>query len=93
MKYIDADKLIAKIQPLYEEAKDKSRFACQSGTSSDCAKLDKAELIYKHILHLITSLQHEQVEVDLEKEIENVKKIQMNYDFIWSANRRRKGTG
>ena len=59
MKYIDADKLIAKIQPFYEEAKDKSRFARQTGTSSDCAKWSKAEWIYEHVLHIITILQQE----------------------------------
>ncbi len=59
MKYIDAEKLKEKIQPLYEDAKKRARFASQTGTSSDCAKYDEAKSIYKHILWLIDSLQQE----------------------------------
>ncbi len=72
MKYIDADKLIAKIQPLYEYSKDKARYAGQTGISSDCAKWDKAVSIYESVLRIITSLQQEQTEVDLEKEIDRI---------------------
>ena len=70
MKYIDADKLIAKIQPYYEVAKCNAHYAAETGTSSDCTKWDKAKAIYEHILRMISSLQQEQPEVDLEKEID-----------------------
>lgn len=60
MKYIDAEKLKEKIQPLYEVAKNGAHFASQTGTSSDCAKYDEAKSIYEHILWLIDSLQQEQ---------------------------------
>ena len=60
MKYIDAEKLKEKIQPLYENAKKKAHFAAQTGTSSDCAKYDEAKSIYEHILWLIDSLHQEQ---------------------------------
>lgn len=59
-KYVDAEKLKEKIQPLYEDAKKHAHFASQTGTSSDCAKYDKAKSIYEHILWLINSLQQEQ---------------------------------
>ena len=70
-KYIDAEKLIAKIRPSYEEAKNKARYAGQTGTSSDCAKWDKAISIYKSVLHIITSLQQEQPELDLVAELKH----------------------
>ena len=60
MKYIDAERLIAKVQPYYEDAKCNARYAAETGTSSDCAKWDKAKAIYEYILHIITSLQQEQ---------------------------------
>lgn len=60
MKYIDAEKLKEKIQPLYENAKNSARYAGQTGTSSDCAKYDACKSIYEHILWLISALQEEQ---------------------------------
>ena len=65
MKYIDSEKLVAKIQPYYENAKCKARYAGETGTSSDCIKWDKAKEIYEHVLRIISSLQQEQPEVDL----------------------------
>lgn len=68
MKYIDAEKLKEKIQPLYENAKMKAHFARETGTSSDCVKYDEAKSIYEHILWFIDTFQQEQPEVDFEEE-------------------------
>lgn len=62
MKYIDAEKLKEKIQPLYEEAKKKAHFAAQTGTSSDCTRWDEAKSDYGHVLWLIDTLQQGQPE-------------------------------
>jgi hypothetical protein len=67
MKYIDAEKLKEKIQPLYENAKERAHFAGQTGTSSDCAKYNESKSIYEHILWLINALQQEQT-VDIEEQ-------------------------
>lgn len=63
MKYIDAEKLKEKIQPLYKDAEKRAHFASQIGTSSDCAKYDEAKSIYEHILWLIDALQEKQESV------------------------------
>lgn len=70
MKYIDAEKLIAKILPYYESSKDKARYAMQTGTSSDCTKWDKAVSIYESVLHIITSLQQDHI-ADVSKMVES----------------------
>ena len=70
MGHIDAEKLKEKIQPNYENAKNRARYAAQTGTSTDCARLDEAKSTYEFILYLIDSLQQEQPEINLEREIE-----------------------
>lgn len=59
-KYIDAEKLKEKIQPHYENAKKRARYAAQTGTSSDCVRWDEAKSTYEFILFIIDSLQQEQ---------------------------------
>lgn len=67
MKYIDAEKLKAKIQKEYLKAKEKARFAADSGTSSDYSKRDAIVREYEYILRIIASLQQEQPKVDYNK--------------------------
>ena len=62
MKYIDADKLKEKIEKKYLDAKEKARFAGETGTSSDCTKWDAVVLQYENVLRTISSLQQEQPE-------------------------------
>lgn len=64
-KYIDAEKLKEKMHPHYENAKNRARYAAQTGTSESCVRWDEAVSTYKFILYLIDSLQQEQPEVDL----------------------------
>lgn len=66
-KYIDAEQLKERMQPLYENAKKRAHFAAETGTSSDCAKYEEAKSNYGHVLWLIDSLQQEQRGADLEK--------------------------
>lgn len=61
-KYIDAEKLKAEIQKKYLDAKEKARFAGETGTSSDCTKWDAIVLQYENVLRIIESLQQEQPE-------------------------------
>ncbi len=66
MKYIDADKLIAEIERLDKVSKETMR--SPSGVGLEFAFGISAG--YADVLKLIASLQQEQPEVDLEKEIE-----------------------
>lgn len=70
-KYIDAEKLKEKIQPHYENAKKRARYAAQTGTSESCARWDEAVSTYEFILYLINSLQQEHQEVDLVAELKH----------------------
>lgn len=76
MKYIDADKLEAKIQKEYLNAKKKARYAADSGTSSDYSKREAIVSEYEYIMRIIASLQREQAELD-EKEWSEEDEIQM----------------
>ena len=58
-KYIDADRLKAEIERLYDIARD----------ASYNGEIEGEMTAYDKILSLITSLQQEQPEVDLEKEL------------------------
>ena len=66
MKYIDADKLISEIEK-YKQGAAIARFD-NAGENADYfqGKVDLCD----DLQHIIDSLQHEQPEVDLEKEIE-----------------------
>ena len=59
MRYIDADKLIAEIERLYGIARN----------ASYNGEVEGEMTAYDKILNIITSLQQEQPEVDLEREI------------------------
>ena len=60
MNYIPAEKLKEKIEKKYLDAKEKARFAGETGTSSDCTKWDAIVLQYENVLRIIDSLQQEQ---------------------------------
>lgn len=65
MKYIEAEKLKTEITRLKGQL---IRGACASQTEMETNCKDEA---YNEVLAIITSLQQEQLEVDLEKELEN----------------------
>ena len=67
MNYIPAEKLKEKIEKKYLDAKEKARFAGETGTSSDCTKWDAIVLQYENVLRIIDSLKQEQPESELEK--------------------------
>ena len=79
-KYIDADKLIAEIERLKKEAR-KNALIAQDNNTPVCALWSGKELICTEILDIITSLQQELPEADLEKEV--VKFVQSK-EFIES---------
>ena len=64
MNYILAEKLKEKIEKKYLDAKEKARFAGETGTSSDCTKWDAIVLQYENVLRIIDSLQQEQSDFD-----------------------------
>ena len=78
-KYIDADKLIAKIKRLKKEAR-KNALIAQDNNIPVCALWSGKERICTEILDIITSLQQEQPEVDLEKEIIRYQREDMDRD-------------
>jgi len=86
MKYIDADKLKEKIEKKYLDAKEKARFAGETGTSSDCTKWDAVVLQYENVLRTISSLQQEQPKLTQVPRIEQEtqKKGWMNYGLLIS---------
>lgn len=67
MKYIDAEKLKAEIER--QESEIKSQIAELGNFESNEIGLFNYLDLYDDILSFITSLQHEQPDVDLEKEI------------------------
>lgn len=68
MKYVDIEPLTKEIDSLYDEW-------CGSSTGLEVgeegASIGAAESIFEEVRKIIDSLQQEQTEVDLEKEIEN----------------------
>ena len=68
MKYIDADKLIAEIERRREKCAD---IAADERNEEVAEYYRGKEVAYDETSTLITSLQQEQPEVDLEKEITN----------------------
>ena len=68
MKYIDAEKLIAEIERLRKEARENALNARKNNNTLVCAVWAGKENTYIEVLSFITYLQHEQPEVDIEKE-------------------------
>ena len=66
-KYIDAEKLIAEIERLYDEHSSKY-------------EIDEAAIVLDKLEDFVTSLQQEQPEVDLEKEIIRYQREDMDRD-------------
>ena len=70
MKYIPADKLIAEIERLTNQKKEKlKRFSDEDYTCSVASSINCKLCGNEEVLSIITSLQQEQPEADLEKEI------------------------
>ena len=71
MKYIPADKLIAEIERLTNQKKEKlKRFSDEDYTCSVASSINCKLCGNEEVLSIITSLQQEQPEVDLEGEVE-----------------------
>ena len=70
MKYIDADKLLAEIERLTNQKKEKlKRFSDEDYTCSVASSINCKLCGNEEVLSIITSLQQEQPEVDLDREI------------------------
>lgn len=72
MKYIDADKLIAKIKRQQRKLIVQSSHTKQVDIRRDCALQNG---VYDYILGIIDSLQQEQTRVELEKEMKETVEI------------------
>ena len=68
-KYIDAEKLIAEIERHRQAIRVLNEHTAPEQTSKTCAIFQYPDTILSELLSFIDSLQQEQQEVDLEKEI------------------------
>ena len=69
-KYIDADRLKAKITDLCANANFYQQKAIEESNREDFVSSGGEIFAYAKVLFIITSLQQEQLDMDLEKEIE-----------------------
>ena len=77
-KYIEAEKLIADIKRQIESAAQKADISYSVDDVENEKKYDVERNVLERLLKLVTSLQQEQPEVDLEKEIEEQINIYYN---------------
>ena len=83
MKYIDADKLKMELEKRLKNVRDYMNGAGMKYKGPKYFKAQGKESAYDALLSIIDSLQQEQPEVDLEKELEEWMKIGPHTSFPW----------